>query len=70
MQPNDLGINLQAVLPETIIAVVAFIIMMVDAISRKIERRIAGALSIVGLIGAGVAAATLWALSFPVPPKC
>ncbi|HKQ09292.1 MAG TPA: NADH-quinone oxidoreductase subunit N [Blastocatellia bacterium] len=60
MQPNDLGINLQAVLPETIIAVVAFIIMMVDAISRNIERRIAGALSLVGLIGAGVAAATLW----------
>ena len=38
MQPNDIGINLQAVLPETITAVVAFIIMMVDAISRNIER--------------------------------
>src|SRR5256714_12844130 len=60
MQPNDLGINLHAVLPETIIAVVAFIIMMVDAISRNIERRIAGAISLIGLIAAGVAVATLW----------
>src|SRR5437588_44508 len=60
MQPNDLGINLQAVLPETITAVVAFIIMMVDAISRNIERRIAGAISLLGLIAAGVAAAMLW----------
>src|SRR5690349_16724365 len=60
IQPNDIGINLQAVLPETILAVAAFIIMTVDAISRKIERRIAGAISLVGLIAAGVAAATLW----------
>src|SRR5436305_6962116 len=60
MQPNDIGINLQAVLPETITAVVAFIIMMVDAISRNIERRIAGAISLIGLIAAGVAVATLW----------
>ncbi|MFL6214314.1 MAG: NADH-quinone oxidoreductase subunit N [Blastocatellia bacterium] len=60
MQPNDIGINLQAVLPETILAVVAFIIMMIDAISRNIERRIAGAISLVGLVAAGVATATLW----------
>src|SRR5438128_4423020 len=60
MQPNDIGINLQAVLPETILAVVAFIIMMVDAISRNIERRIAGAISLVGLVAAGVATAMLW----------
>src|SRR5256885_1296628 len=60
MQPNDIGINLQAVLPETITAVVAFIIMMVDAISRNIERRIAGAISLLGLVAAAVATATLW----------
>jgi NADH-quinone oxidoreductase subunit N len=60
MQPNDLGINLQAVLPETITAVVAFIIMMIDAISHNIERRIAGAISLIGLVAAGVAAAMLW----------
>jgi len=60
MQPNDIGINLQAVLPETITAVVAFIIMMVDAISRNIERRIAGAISLLGLVAATVATAMLW----------
>jgi NADH-quinone oxidoreductase subunit N len=60
MQPNDIGINLQAVLPETILAVVAFIIMMADAISHSIERRIAGAISLAGLVAAGVAAAALW----------
>lgn len=60
MQPNDIGINLHAVLPETIIAVVAFIIMMIDAISRNIERRIAGGLSLIGIAGAAVATATLW----------
>ena len=60
MQPNDIGINLHAVLPETITAVVAFVIMMVDAISRNIERRIAGAISLVGLLGAGAATVSLW----------
>src|SRR5689334_21823391 len=60
IQPNDLGINLQAVLPETILAVVAFVIMMFDAFSRKIERRLAGAISLVGIVGAGVTTATLW----------
>ena len=60
MQPNDIGINIHAVLPETITAVVAFIIMMVDAISHNIERRIAGAISLLGLIAAAVATASLW----------
>src|SRR5882757_8895002 len=60
MQPNDIGINLQAVLPETITAVVAFIIMMVDAISSNIERRIAGAISLLGIIAAAVATESLW----------
>lgn len=60
MQPNSLGINLHAILPETITATVAVLIMMVDAISRKIERRIAGAISLVGLIGAAIATVTLW----------
>jgi NADH-quinone oxidoreductase subunit N len=60
MQPNDIQINLHAVLPETITAVVAFIIMMADAISHHIERRIAGAISLVGLIAAAVATASLW----------
>src|ERR1044071_5351629 len=60
MQPNSLGINLHAILPETITATVAVLIMMVDAISRKIERRIAGAISLLGLVGAAIATVTLW----------
>lgn len=60
MQPNDLGINLQAVLPETITSAVAVIIMMIDAISRNIERRVAGVLSLLGLTGAAAAVTSLW----------
>ncbi|HST23551.1 MAG TPA: proton-conducting transporter membrane subunit, partial [Blastocatellia bacterium] len=60
MQPNDIGINLQAVLPETITSAVAVIIMMIDAISRNIERRVAGVLSLLGLAGAAVAVVSLW----------
>src|ERR1044072_6594396 len=60
MQPNDIGINLQAVLPEMITSAVAVIIMMIDAISRHIERRVAGVLSLLGLAGAAVAVASLW----------
>lgn len=60
MQPNDIGINLQAVLPETITSAVAVVIMMIDAISRKIERRVAGVLSLLGLAGAAAAVISLW----------
>jgi NADH-quinone oxidoreductase subunit N len=60
MQPNDIGINLQAVLPETITAAVAVVIMMIDAISRSIERRVAGVLALAGLAGAAAATASLW----------
>jgi len=34
--------------------------MMIDALARKIERRVAGAVSLIGLIGAGVAVVSLW----------
>jgi NADH-quinone oxidoreductase subunit N len=57
---QDLGISFRAVLPETITASVAVIIMMVDAIYRRIERRVAGVLSLLGLIGAALAVFGLW----------
>src|SRR5215216_4690149 len=60
MQPNNTGISLHHVLPETITAVVALVIMMIDAISRNIERRVAGAAALLGLAGAGVAVFSLW----------
>jgi NADH-quinone oxidoreductase subunit N len=57
---NKVGINFHAILPETITAVVAILIMVFDAISRQIERRVAGALSLAGLAAAAVAVVTLW----------
>ena len=57
---ESLGINYHAILPETITASVAVIIMMIDAIARNIERRLAGIVSLAGLIGAAVAVASLW----------
>src|SRR5215210_3519296 len=60
MQPNNIGISLHHVLPETITAVVAVVIMMIDAISRSIERRVAGAVSLVGLAAAAAAVVSLW----------
>src|SRR6266849_5507359 len=57
---ESLGINYHAILPETITASVAVLIMMIDAMARKIERRVAGAVSLLGLIAAGVAVVSLW----------
>ncbi len=57
---ESLGINYHAILPETITASVAVLLMMIDALARKIERRIAGAVSLVGLIAAAVAVVSLW----------
>ncbi|HKA22473.1 MAG TPA: NADH-quinone oxidoreductase subunit N [Blastocatellia bacterium] len=57
---ESLGINYHAILPETITASVAVLIMMIDAIARNIERRVAGIVSLIGLIGAAIAVASLW----------
>src|SRR5882724_9779849 len=57
---ESLGINYHAILPETITASVAVLIMMIDAMARKVERRVAGAVSLLGLIAAGVAVVSLW----------
>lgn len=62
MQLNQIPLNIDyhAVLPETITATVAIIIMLVDAFSHRIERKIAGIISLLGIIGAAVAVITLW----------
>jgi NADH-quinone oxidoreductase subunit N len=57
---DKVGVNLHAILPEIITAVVAILIKIFDAISRQIERRFAGALSLAGLAAAGVAVVSLW----------
>jgi NADH-quinone oxidoreductase subunit N len=57
---ETIGINYHAILPETITAVVAVLIMMIDAVARKIERRVAGIVSLVGLAGSAAAVVSLW----------
>jgi NADH-quinone oxidoreductase subunit N len=60
MQVNQIDIEYHAILPEVITSTVAIIIMLIDAISRRIERRVAGGLSLVGLVGAAAAVISLW----------
>jgi NADH-quinone oxidoreductase subunit N len=60
---EKLGINYHAILPETITASVAVLIMVIDAVARNIERRVAGAISLLGLIAAAIAVVTLWGRS-------
>ena len=55
MQVNQIDISYHAILPETITSVVAIAIMLIDAFARRIERRVAGVLSLLGLAGAGAA---------------
>jgi NADH-quinone oxidoreductase subunit N len=55
-----IGIDYHAILPETITSVAALIIMLVDALARTIERRIAGVLSLIGLAAAAIAVISLW----------
>ena len=57
---NKIGISYHAILPETILSVMAIFIMMIDAFARRLERRIAGAVSILGLLGAAAATVSLW----------
>lgn len=57
---EKVGINFHAILPEIITAVVAILIMVFDAISRKIESRFAGVLSLAGLAAAALAVVSLW----------
>jgi len=57
---ESLGISYHAILPETITASVAVLIMMIDALARRVERRVAGAVSLLGLIAAAVAVVSLW----------
>lgn len=55
MEPSQVGINYHAILPELITSGVAIILMMVEAFMRPAERRVAGVVSLAGLIAAGVA---------------
>lgn len=60
---DKIGISYHAILPETILSVVAIAIMMIDAFSRRLERRLAGAVAILGLLGSAAAVISLWAMA-------
>jgi NADH-quinone oxidoreductase subunit N len=60
---EKIGINYHAIMPETITASVAVLIMIIDAVARNIERRVAGVISLLGLIASGAAVVTLWGRS-------
>src|SRR2546421_10525951 len=55
----DLSFSLIA--PEVIVSVAGVIVMMVDAFSRRGQRWVTGALSIIALIAAGISTLWLWA---------
>jgi len=53
-------VNLTLILPELIVGVAAVVVMLVDAFTRRGQRSITGALSIVTLLAAGAASIWLW----------
>jgi len=57
---ETIGINYHAILPEIITASVAVLIMMIDAVARNIERRVAGVVSLIGIAGSAAAVVSLW----------
>jgi NADH-quinone oxidoreductase subunit N len=65
MQLNQIPLNIDyhAVLPEMITASMAVLIMLVDAFSLRLERKLAGAISIAGIVAAAGAVVSLWGRS-------
>src|SRR5712691_1763004 len=57
---ETIGINYHAILPETITASAAILIMLIDAVARKIERRVAGVVCLLGTLAAAGAVVSLW----------
>ncbi|HEY6328999.1 MAG TPA: NADH-quinone oxidoreductase subunit N [Blastocatellia bacterium] len=55
-----MGLHYSAIMPELITAGAAILVMLVDAISPKLERRISGGIALMALALAGVAVAGLW----------
>ena len=60
MEPHALGISYHAILPEIITAGAAILIMMVDAVTRGIPRRVGGVLALAACGAAAVAVVSLW----------
>jgi NADH-quinone oxidoreductase subunit N len=60
LQAANPDINLTLIAPELIVGIAGVVVMMVDAFARRGQRWITGTLSIVALLGAGLAAIWLW----------
>jgi NADH-quinone oxidoreductase subunit N len=59
-QVTNPDVNLTLILPELIVSIAGVIVMLVDAFTRRGQRSITAALSILALLGAGVASIWLW----------
>lgn len=53
-------VNLSLIAPELIVGVAAVIVMLVDAFTHRRQRNVTATLSILAIVGAGVAAVWLW----------
>src|SRR6185295_10364271 len=60
LQVANPDVNLTLLLPELIVGIGGVIVMMVDAFTRRGQRSVTGALSIVALLGAAAASIWLW----------
>ena len=59
-QATNPDINLSLIAPELIVGIAGVVVMMVDAFSRRGQRWMTGALSLLALVAAGVASVWLW----------
>jgi NADH-quinone oxidoreductase subunit N len=57
---EKLGLDFNAILPETIVSAVAILVMLVDAYGTGRQRRASAWLALVGLVGATAATVPLW----------
>src|SRR5260370_33131039 len=60
MQPDQLAISYHAILPETITAAAGVLIMIIDAVSARAERRLSGGLALGALAASAAAVISLW----------
>jgi len=60
LQATNPDVNLSLIAPELIVSIAGVVIMLVDAFSRRHQRWVTGALSLIALAAAGVASIWLW----------
>src|SRR5262249_3629483 len=60
MQPTELAISYHAILPETITAAAGVLMMILDALSARSDRRLSGGVALAALAASGAAVVSLW----------